>query len=68
MEFNKTQIKTITINMNTGSWNPETHDIVVTRDPKTALGFTVKLVSVDFIPTVVDVSQANVLLKKFTLK
>ena len=65
MSFNYKQIKTININMNTGCWNPETHNILLTRDETKKEGFTIKILSVDedIIP-ITDFSAAANLLQK----
>jgi hypothetical protein len=51
--------------MNTGCWNPETHNILLTRDETKKEGFTIKMLSVDedIIP-ITDFSAAANLLQK----
>ena len=68
MSFNHTKIKTININMNKGSWNPETHSIILSYDPEKSMKFKVSIVPVETEKEVTDLSQANDVLKKFRNK
>ena len=66
MSFDHTKIKTININFNTGSWNPETHNIVLEYDPTTTSGFSIKFVKTEIEPT--EFHQATELLNKIRNK
>jgi hypothetical protein len=61
MSFDYTQIKTININLK-GTWNPETHNIVLEYDPTVITKFRVKIVDVE--PEVLDLKEANEILEK----
>ena len=65
--FNKTQIKNINIKFDTGCWNPQTHNILLSYDPKSNNGFTIKVVSLDDEP-ITSFAEADQLLKKFKIK
>ena len=63
--FNHTNIKKININIDNGSWNPETHDIVLTYDPTTTSKFTIKMIKTTDDRPITDLSEAQAILKKF---
>jgi len=66
--FNKTQIKNINIKFDTGVWNPQTHNILLSYDPLAKAGFTVKIVSVNDEPPITSFKEADEILKKFKIK
>lgn len=65
MSFNYKQIREIKISIAKGVWNPENHDIILSFDPKSPLGFKMKMIPVD--PEIVDVTQAKEILQKYML-
>jgi hypothetical protein len=65
--FDRTKIKNININYNNGTWNPATHDMVLTYDPTSISGFKINLIN-KFDQPITDTNQAEELLKKFRLK
>ena len=65
MKIDHTKIKTISINMDNFAWNADTHDILLTRDANSSLGFAVRLIEVTDYKTLKDLSLANDVLKKF---
>jgi hypothetical protein len=65
MKIDHTNIKTISINMNKGVWNAETHNILLTRDTTSELGFTIKLIEITNEAMLKDLSLANNVLSKF---
>jgi hypothetical protein len=66
--FNKTQIKNINIKFDTGVWNPQTHNILLSYDPLATAGFIVKIVSVNDEPPITSFKEADEILKKFKIK
>jgi hypothetical protein len=66
MSFDHTRIKNININLNNSEWNPETHDILLTYDPKQLMKFTIKIIKTEEEP-ILDVSLAQGILNKFKL-
>jgi len=70
MKIDPTRIKTVNINMGDRHyWNAKTHNIILSYDPKTSNGISIRAISVeeDSVP-IVDLSQAQHIIKKFTLK
>jgi hypothetical protein len=70
MKIDPTKIKTVNINMGDQHyWNAKTHNIILSYDPKTPIGISIRAVSVeeDAVP-IIDLSQAQHIIKKFTLK
>jgi hypothetical protein len=67
MKIDHTKIKNISINMNNFTWNADTHDILLTRDLKSDLGFSVKLIEISEEKMLKDLTLANDLLKKFRI-
>ena len=65
--MNKEALKTINLKFNTGGWNPKKHSIILEYDAKSATGFVVRLVDVDYEAPINNFSEANEILKKFTL-
>jgi hypothetical protein len=65
--FNHTQIKTITINVNNGLWNSETHNIVLSHDPTSSSKIKIKLVPVYDDGPITDLSMSQLVLEKFRL-
>jgi hypothetical protein len=67
--MDKTSLKEVKINFNQGSWNPQKHSIMLQYDPKSPIGFSVKLIGVfEEDTTVTDVTEAKEFLSRFTNK
>lgn len=67
MKINHKQIKTISINMNTGSWNADTHNILLTKDTSSDLGFSIKFIKIIDDVECNDLTLSNDILNKFKL-
>jgi uncharacterized protein YihD (DUF1040 family) len=65
MKLDHTKIKTISINLNNGSWNADTHNILLTRDENSAIGFTMQLIEITDEKMIHDLRMANDVLNKF---
>jgi hypothetical protein len=59
--MNKEALKTINLNFNTGN------SIILEYDAKSATGFVVRLVDVDYEAPIKNFSETTEILKKFTL-
>lgn len=67
MSIDHTKIKNISIKFNNGVWNADTHNIILTRDTASKLGFTIKMTNTTDKNVVPDLTLANDLLKKFRI-
>jgi len=70
MNFDHTKIKSLNINLGDKYyWNAKTHNIILSYDPTTPTGIGIRAVHIyeDPVP-IVDLSQAEHVIKKFTLK
>lgn len=65
--FNYTQIKTITINVDNGVWNPDKHNILLSYDPTSANKLSVKLIPIEDTLPIVNMNMAENVLKQFRL-
>jgi hypothetical protein len=65
MSFDYKKVANINIKMTPGTWDPDKQNIVVSRDEKSSLGFSVKIVPVEDEAPIVDLTQANAILQKF---
>jgi hypothetical protein len=65
--MNTRDIKEIKINFNNKSWDPQKHNILLKYDPKSKMGFSVSIISVDSEPKITSLDEANEVLKKFKL-
>ena len=65
--MNKEALKTVNIKFHDGVWNPKKHSIILEYDAKSATGFIIKLVDVDYETPITQFNEANEVLKKFTL-
>jgi hypothetical protein len=61
-----TNIKDIKINFNRGSWDPRSQSIVLSYDPNSQCGFSIKLVPVYVETSVDNTDLAKEVLRKFT--
>jgi hypothetical protein len=69
MAFNGKQIKSINIKIDNGTWNPDTHYIILTRNPKNENGVSINIVAIAPQPEpTIDLSDANKVLNKFRTK
>jgi hypothetical protein len=64
--MNTREIKEVKINFSK-SWDPQKHNILLKYDPKSKMGFSVSIVSIDVEPKITSLDEANELLKKFKL-
>jgi len=67
MTFDFTKIGSINLKFNNQSWNSETHNILVTRDPTSELGISIKMIEITDDKMLTDLSLANDVLKKFRI-
>lgn len=67
MKINHKQIKTISINMNNSVWNADTHNILLTKDENSELGFSIKFIKVSEDIDCSDLTLSNNVLNKFKL-
>jgi hypothetical protein len=65
--MNTRDIKEIKINFNNKSWDPQKSNILLKYDPKSKMGFSVSIISVDSEPKITSLDEANEILKKFKL-
>jgi hypothetical protein len=63
--FNYKSIKSVNVKFDTGAWNSETHNILVSYDQETSK-IRIKLVSIYDEP-ITDVSLADNILKKISI-
>jgi hypothetical protein len=66
MNYNYKEIK---ISIGNGAWNPQKHDLVLTYNSKSPLGFVMKWTPVkeEVEPEIVKFDEANDILKKFMI-
>lgn len=64
MNYNYKEIK---ISIHNGVWNPQKHDLVLTYNSKSPLGFIMKMSPTEQEPEVKNVDEAKEILKKFML-
>jgi hypothetical protein len=70
MTFDHTKIRSLNINLGDKLfWNAKTHNMILSYDPKQPNGIAIRAVHVyeDPVP-IVDLDQAQHIIKKFTLK
>ena len=67
MTFDFTKIGSINLKFNNQSWNSKTHNILVTRDPTSELGISIKMIEITDDKMLTDLSLANDVLKKFRI-
>ena len=65
MTFDYKKIKEIKISIAKGVWDPQKHDIILSYDSKSDLGFKMKLQPVD--PKIENFDDATAILKKYML-
>jgi hypothetical protein len=65
--FRKNEIKSVNIKFDNGSWNPQTHNILLSYHPLSDVGFTIKIVSIEDQP-ITTFAEADEVLKKFKIK
>lgn len=64
--MNTREIKEVKINFSK-SWDPQKCDVLLKYDPKSKIGFSVSIVSIDSEPKITSLDEANEILKKFKL-
>jgi hypothetical protein len=64
MMLNK--IKNVNIQFH-GQWNPKTHQVILKYDPRSNLGFSVSMVSINEEPPINNFDLANKALEKFRI-
>jgi len=66
MSFNHTNIANVNIKMKNGTWNPETHSILLEYDANAAARFAVKMIPV-VAEKITDFTEAQAILNKFRI-